>query len=253
MADAAVFADGDVRMGEEVVANFRAAINRDETMQDGVAADFDLVVHKTVGTNMRAGRDFRSRRDYGGWVDLHGEFRRGMKDFDRAREIEIGIRRAQHGDTGRGLVLRNDDCRSLRRVERGPIFAIDQKSEVSHLRFFDTRDVSNVEFGVAIHRAAEQFCNFPKFHRSHLVIVHWKCTSREPLGHSERAAADSETSAGEYSVADGAAIQRKASTAKPLEVARCAVLRPPRPELSLLPARNGECKCASYCRADPAG
>ena len=90
---------------------------------------------------------------------------------DGAREIEIRIHGAQHGDLRGGFIFGDDDRRSLRRVERGAVLAIDQKSEVALLRFFDARDISNFGLGVAIHRAAELFRYFRKFHRAHLVIL----------------------------------------------------------------------------------
>jgi len=58
-------------MGEEVVADLRAAIDSDEAVQHGMAANFDVFVNITVGPEMRplanpgAFRDDRRRMNPG--------------------------------------------------------------------------------------------------------------------------------------------------------------------------------------------
>ncbi len=54
MADAAVFAYRAVRVGEEVIADFRAAIDRHKTVQDSVAPDFDVFIDEAVRADVRS-------------------------------------------------------------------------------------------------------------------------------------------------------------------------------------------------------
>ena len=96
-------------MGKEVVADFRAAINGNEAVEDGEAADFDVVVNEAVGADVGAVTDFRRGGDDGGGMDSGNDRRCGMEQLDGAREIEIGIRGAQRGDGDRGLAGRDED------------------------------------------------------------------------------------------------------------------------------------------------
>src|SRR5712675_3116871 len=53
VAKAAKLTHYGVRVREEIIANLRAAINRNETVQHGVAPNFDVFVHIAVRPNMR--------------------------------------------------------------------------------------------------------------------------------------------------------------------------------------------------------
>ena len=57
MADAAVIRVPRVRVGEEVVAEFRAAIDRDKAVQHGVASDFDVFINEAVRADVRVRAD----------------------------------------------------------------------------------------------------------------------------------------------------------------------------------------------------
>src|SRR5580692_3270061 len=48
MADAAVLTHGAVRVGEEILADFRAAIDRYKAVQHGVAPDLDVFIDEAV-------------------------------------------------------------------------------------------------------------------------------------------------------------------------------------------------------------
>src|ERR1700730_6258585 len=54
VAKASKLTHDGVRVREEIIANLRAPINRNETVQHGVAANFDVFVHIAVRPNMRA-------------------------------------------------------------------------------------------------------------------------------------------------------------------------------------------------------
>jgi hypothetical protein len=74
-----------------VVPDVGAAVDRNEAVQHGVVAHFDVFVHETVGADVRAGTDPGRPGDHRRGVDPRGVVRRGMKHLDGPREIEVGI------------------------------------------------------------------------------------------------------------------------------------------------------------------
>ena len=69
VSDAAVLADARVRVSEEIVADFRAAIDRDEAVQYGVRADLDIFGNVAVRADVCAGSYFGGRSDHSGSMD----------------------------------------------------------------------------------------------------------------------------------------------------------------------------------------
>src|SRR5437879_2082199 len=95
VAKAAKFTHDGVRVREEIVANLRAAINCNETVQHGVAPNFDVFVNITVGPNMChlpnpcAFRDDRRR------MNPRRIAWRLIDKLDRLCKCQIGIAGAQ--------------------------------------------------------------------------------------------------------------------------------------------------------------
>ncbi len=69
VADPAVLADYRVGVSKEVIADFGATINRDETMQDRVLAKLGFFIDEAVRSDVRAFGDSGGAGDDGGRVD----------------------------------------------------------------------------------------------------------------------------------------------------------------------------------------
>ena len=94
MADAAMFANHGVGVGEKIVSDPRAAIDGHEAVQHGVLPDLDVFVNETKGPHVRSSAQFRGRGDHRRGVNARGIMRRGMEELDGPREIEIRVLRA---------------------------------------------------------------------------------------------------------------------------------------------------------------
>src|ERR1700722_218520 len=109
-------------------------------------------------------------------MDRGREFWRGMKEFDSAGKIEVGIRGAQGRDADGAGVGGDKNRGGAGRVEGGTIFEIGQESKVAPSSVFDSFDASDFGVRVAFELAAE-FCGyFSKFHagspsRPHCILV----------------------------------------------------------------------------------
>ncbi len=79
VANAALLSHDCVRMGEEVIANFRAVINRYEAVQHGSSSNFHLFVDKAVGADVRAFSDTSRVGDNGSRMDSRFVARRVME------------------------------------------------------------------------------------------------------------------------------------------------------------------------------
>jgi hypothetical protein len=170
VSDAAVLADARVRVSEEIVADFRAAIDRDEAVQYGVRADLDIFGNVAVRADVCAGSYFGGRSDHSGSMDAGCILRRGMKHFDRAREIEIRIRRAQRCDARPRFVRRNQDRRRARCLKRRAVLAIDEERQLARLRLPDSGDARDFKVFIALDGAAKFFGDLSQFHFILLTI-----------------------------------------------------------------------------------
>ena len=157
MAEAAVFADAGVGVGEEIVADARAAINRDETVQDRMVPDFDVLVHETVRADVRTYSDFGRAGDDRRGMHARRVVRRGMKQFDGAGEIEIRIRRTERGHARAGLAGSEKDRGGAGRFERGAVFAVDEERQLARVRFLDPGNAGDFEVFIALDSATECF------------------------------------------------------------------------------------------------
>src|SRR5712691_6984287 len=69
VADSAEFAHHGVGMSEEIGADAYAAIKRDETVQHGVFTDVDVLIHETIGPDVRAPSDSRRGSNSRRWMN----------------------------------------------------------------------------------------------------------------------------------------------------------------------------------------
>jgi len=69
IANAARLAHDRVGMRKKIVADLRAAINRDGTVEHSVAADVRVFVDKTIRADVRVFADASGFRDDGGRMD----------------------------------------------------------------------------------------------------------------------------------------------------------------------------------------
>ena len=122
VADAAVFADGSVRMSVEVVSNFGAFIDDHMRVQNGIASDGDVFPYHREGTDGRAFADPRGGRDGRLRMNTGTRFRRLIKQSQRAGEIVIGVRGDQAG--GRSVLqgLCNQDRGRAAMLHLGRVF-----------------------------------------------------------------------------------------------------------------------------------
>src|ERR1700747_1089376 len=109
---------------------------------------------------------------------MHGsrELRRGMKKFDGARELEVGIRGAQSRDADGAGVGGDENRGGAGGLEGGAILEICEECKVAGSRVLDSCDAS--DFGVrVVFELAAEFCGyFSKFHagspsRPHCILV----------------------------------------------------------------------------------
>src|SRR5262245_46100636 len=170
MADAAVLADDGVCVGEEVIPDLRAAIERNEAVQNGIRAKRDVFVHKTVRPNVRVRADFRGLGNHrcgvnswcvGWWL---------IKKFDGASEGEVRICGAKCGERWQaGLAFNADavfdeDGRRTRAMEQWKIAAVGEKGHVARSRVVHAGNASHFGAGVAFKAAGQFLGKFSEFH-----------------------------------------------------------------------------------------
>src|SRR5229473_6628304 len=101
VANGAEFAHDGVGMGEEIAANAYAAIQRDETVQHGVFTDVDVLIHETIGPDVRAVSDSRRGSNSRRWMNPGRVLGRLVEQRNGVRKRKISILRAQYRK-GRG-------------------------------------------------------------------------------------------------------------------------------------------------------
>src|SRR5262245_8007244 len=97
VADAAVFANDSVGMGEEVIADLNTAIERDETVKHSVRSELDILVHKPIRADVRVRADVGRFRDYGGRMNPGDVCGWLVEEFNGTGEGQIGVAGAQSG------------------------------------------------------------------------------------------------------------------------------------------------------------
>src|SRR5215472_370525 len=98
VADAAVLSPHGMRVSKEIVTDFRAAVDANEAMQDGVATDCRFFVHIAIRPDMRALADFCGFRDYGSRVNPGCTLWSLIKQFNRLRKRQVRIGGPQGGE-----------------------------------------------------------------------------------------------------------------------------------------------------------
>src|SRR5215831_18667382 len=91
VADAAVLSHNGMRVSKEIVTDFRAAVDANEAMQDGVATDCRFFVHIAIRPDMRALADLCGLRDYGSRVNPGCTLWSLIKQFNRLRKRQVRI------------------------------------------------------------------------------------------------------------------------------------------------------------------
>src|SRR5487761_270019 len=151
-------------VGEEIIADARAAINADEAVQDSVRTEDDIVVDETVRPNVRIRTDCRGFRDDGGGMNAGQIARSLMEKPDGVSESEIGIRSAQKGQRKPLFILRYDNGRGARLGYGRPIAAIGEKSQLSRFGVFDSGNAGDFDLRISVERALQARGNFSESH-----------------------------------------------------------------------------------------
>jgi len=161
IANAAKFADDAVRVREEIVADLRAAIDRDGTVQDGVFADHDIFVDETVGTDVGVRSDFRGGGDDGGGMDAGRVGRRLIEKFERFGEGEVGIVAANEsegrraGIAGYGCGVVDKDGGGASRLEQGSVALVGEEGDLAGPSVFEASYAGDFEIRGGIEAAIE--------------------------------------------------------------------------------------------------
>lgn len=170
VADLAELADDGVGVREEIVADAGSLINRDETMKNGVAADFDAIFDDAVRPDMRTVGDSRGLGDDGGGMNARGIARRLIEKLNGAGKGEIGIRRAQSGERrqagfafDRDAVLKENRGRPSG-AEKREVAAIGEEGDLAGNGVLDSADAPDDGFGRPFEPAGKLLGNFGKWH-----------------------------------------------------------------------------------------
>jgi len=170
MAEAAVFADDGMRVSEEAVADFCAAVNRDETVQDGVAANLHVFVDVAIRADVGAFADVRGLGDDGGGVDAGCVAGGLIEEFNGVSESQIGICGAKRGE-GRGVrgaldgdTLFDEHGRGARGFQKREVTAVGQESELAGFGVVHAGDTVDFDVWRAFQAASEFLRDFREFH-----------------------------------------------------------------------------------------
>ncbi len=148
-ADAAMFADAGMRVREKIVANCRAAINRDKAVKHGVAPDLDVVSNIAVRAKVCPSADFRGLCDHAGGVDLRFVNGGGMEYLDRPGKVQVWVGGSQGRHRHRSGIARDQNRGRGRRSEQRTILAICEERERARLRFLDSGNARDFKIRVA--------------------------------------------------------------------------------------------------------
>ena len=171
VSDAAEFAHDSVGVREEVIANARALVDGDETVQNGVAANVGVFSHNAVRADVCASPDFCRLCDEGCGVESRRIPGSLIEKFDGVGERQVGICRAQRGKPahcGRTLdvdAVFHEHCGGARGLEEGKVAPIGEKSDLARFGVFDTGDSVDGSVAWTVETTAEFFGNFRKVHR----------------------------------------------------------------------------------------
>src|SRR6266481_3502763 len=170
VAKAAKLTHDGVRVREEIIANLRAAINCNETVQHGVAPNFDVFVHIAVRPNMRPVANLCGFRDDGCRMNPRRIGRRLIEKLDRLCKCQIGIAGAQRRKRRqRRLPLQgnsffDEDRRGARRLQQRKVAPIGKERNLPRFGMLDSRYPANLEFRWTFQSASQFLRNFGKFH-----------------------------------------------------------------------------------------
>src|SRR2546427_2693108 len=150
--DPTKFPDDGVGVGEEIITDFRAAVDADETVQDGVAADLDLFFDVAIRADVRALSNPGGFRDDGRRVNPRSITRRLGEERDGLSESQIGICGAKSGERGQRRVALDGDTlleqhsSRARGLQEREIFAVGHESHLIGSGMLNASDAAH--FGV---------------------------------------------------------------------------------------------------------
>lgn len=168
VADAAVFADYGMGVGEEAMADVDAGIQDDMGQNDGVVAEDDIAANDGEGADVGACADACGGMDRGGGIDAGGPGGRLVEELDGAGEGQVGVFEAEGGDGDFREIVGDEDGRGTGGAGLSGVFGIGDEGDVAGCGFFDAGDTGDVEIGVAAQlrvKSTGQFCG------SHGAIV----------------------------------------------------------------------------------
>src|SRR3984957_3987255 len=164
ISDARAFAHADVGMGEKIVANFYPAINSHEAVQHGVRTDLHVFIYKTIRPDMSSYSNPCGFCDNSGWVNAWRVCGQRVEEFDSSCEVQLRIRREQHGDLRGVQILGPNDGGCLSGCQQGAIFWVGKECQLARFRILDSSDASDFDIRVTEKFAAKTPCDLAKFH-----------------------------------------------------------------------------------------
>src|SRR5467141_2170361 len=185
VAKAAKLTHDGVRVREEIIANPRAPINCNETVQHGVAPNFDVFVNITVGPNMRPLANPCTLSDDRGWMNPRRVAWRLIEKLDRLCKCQIGIagaqrRKCRHGRLSlQGNSFFDEYGRGARCFQQRKVAPIRKERDLPRLGMLDSCHTANLEFRGTFQSASQFLRNFRKFHgEDSSVLCGAVCESR---------------------------------------------------------------------------
>ena len=174
VAEAAMFANDGVGVGEEVVSDDGAGVDDGVCQERRVGSDAGVAIDDNVRADVGVGSDLRGGVDYGSGMD--SVFVAGwlIEELKSAGEGEVGVLRAEHGSGNGGEVFGDDDGGGASRAGGGGIFRVSDEGYLTGLSFFDASDSADFCIGEAVFEASlKGFGELCKFHR-HCSVRGWQ-------------------------------------------------------------------------------
>jgi len=153
-----------------VIADFRAAVDGDKTVENGVIADRDILVDKTIRSDVCTASNARGFCNDCGGMNAGGVGRRLIKKFDGVREGEIGIAGTQCGERGKAgcafnaNTLLDKDGGGAGGMEQRKIAAIGEESDLAWCGVVHSCDAGDFNRGIAFEAARKFLCDVREFH-----------------------------------------------------------------------------------------
>ena len=145
--------------GSAVVLNGLGVASEIAKTREQIAADFGVIIDKTVGTDVGAFANASALRDNRSGMYARSVARRLVEELDGVRKGEVRIGAAQGGDwreTGfavQGDTLVNQDGGSARGLQEREVATVSQEGNLAGLGVLDAGDAVDVNFWGAFESA----------------------------------------------------------------------------------------------------